>query len=161
MSHSQFHSTNLFILRHAWLNLWDKHMTTGRINQVTTFPTRCELYIKYSASHMDQHLSSIGVHFLIWKIFTQVKNRSHESYWCSSTMELRLPCSPISHCSDALLLVSSKQKLWSSKRTACDQQSISPNHGGSSSVLIAYKLSYQQVVHIPHSLQAQKDVLDS
>ena len=24
----------LFILRHAWLNLWDKHMTTGRINQV-------------------------------------------------------------------------------------------------------------------------------
>jgi hypothetical protein len=34
MSHSQFHSTNLFILRHAWLNLWDKHMTTGRINQV-------------------------------------------------------------------------------------------------------------------------------
>ena len=29
---------NWFILRHAWLNLWDKHMTTGRINQVTTFP---------------------------------------------------------------------------------------------------------------------------
>jgi hypothetical protein len=39
MSHSQFHSTKLFILRHAWLNLWDKHMTTGRINQVTTFPS--------------------------------------------------------------------------------------------------------------------------
>ena len=35
MSHSQFHSTKLLILRHAWLNLWDKHMTTGRINQVT------------------------------------------------------------------------------------------------------------------------------
>jgi hypothetical protein len=35
MSHSQFHSIKLFILRHAWLNLWDKHMTTGRINQVT------------------------------------------------------------------------------------------------------------------------------
>lgn len=34
MSHSQFHSIKLFILRHAWLNLWDKHMTTGRINQV-------------------------------------------------------------------------------------------------------------------------------
>ena len=26
----------LFILRHAWLNLWDKRMTTGRINQVTS-----------------------------------------------------------------------------------------------------------------------------
>ena len=36
MSHSQFHCIKLFILRHAWLNLWDKHMTTGRINQVTT-----------------------------------------------------------------------------------------------------------------------------
>ena len=36
MSHSQFHSIEAFILRHAWLSLWDKHMTTGRINQVTT-----------------------------------------------------------------------------------------------------------------------------
>ena len=36
MSHSQFHSITL-ILRHAWLNLWDKHMTTGRINQVSDF----------------------------------------------------------------------------------------------------------------------------
>jgi hypothetical protein len=35
MSRSQFHSIKMFILRHAWLNLWDKHMTTGRINQVT------------------------------------------------------------------------------------------------------------------------------
>ena len=29
MSHSQFHRLNLFILTHA-----DKHVTTGRINQV-------------------------------------------------------------------------------------------------------------------------------
>jgi hypothetical protein len=35
MSCTQFHSIKLFILRHAWLNLLDKHMTTGRINQVT------------------------------------------------------------------------------------------------------------------------------
>ena len=34
MSHSQFRCITL-ILRHAWLSLWDKHMTTGRINQVT------------------------------------------------------------------------------------------------------------------------------
>ena len=39
MSHSQFHSTKLFILRHAWLNLWDKRMTTGRINQVNIVST--------------------------------------------------------------------------------------------------------------------------
>ena len=35
MSHSQFHLYKQFILGHAWLNLLDKHMTTGRINQVT------------------------------------------------------------------------------------------------------------------------------
>ena len=27
----------VLILRHAWLNLWDKRMTTGRINQVNIF----------------------------------------------------------------------------------------------------------------------------
>ena len=43
MSHSQFHCIML-ILRHAWLNLWDKHMTTGRINQITPSALRagCE-----------------------------------------------------------------------------------------------------------------------
>ena len=35
MSHSQSYSINLFILTRAWLSLWDKHMTTGRINQVS------------------------------------------------------------------------------------------------------------------------------
>ena len=43
MSHSQFHSTMLFILRHAWLNLWDKRMTTGRINQVNIFESFSQL----------------------------------------------------------------------------------------------------------------------
>ena len=35
MSHSQLRG-KILTLRHAWLNLWDKHMTTGRINQVLT-----------------------------------------------------------------------------------------------------------------------------
>ena len=35
MSRSQFHSIKSLILTHAWLNLWDERMTTGRINQVT------------------------------------------------------------------------------------------------------------------------------
>lgn len=35
MSHSQFHKYKLLILRHAWLSPSDKHMTTGRINQVS------------------------------------------------------------------------------------------------------------------------------
>ena len=33
MSRSQFQSKR-FILTHAWLNLWDERMTTGRINQI-------------------------------------------------------------------------------------------------------------------------------
>ena len=37
MSRSQFQSKR-FILRHAWLNLWDERMTTGRINQVAILP---------------------------------------------------------------------------------------------------------------------------
>ena len=44
----------MLILRHAWLNLWDKHMTTGRINQVmcTSKPSpseqacKCHQYIQ-------------------------------------------------------------------------------------------------------------------
>ena len=40
MSHSQFQS-EIFILRRAWLNLWDERMTTGRINQVATFFPQC------------------------------------------------------------------------------------------------------------------------
>ena len=46
MSCTQFHCIKMFILRHAWLNLWDKHMTTGRINQVTT--------IKWEVSKITQ-----------------------------------------------------------------------------------------------------------
>ena len=42
MSHSQFQSKR-FILRLAWLSLWDERMTTGRINQVA-FPTETRQY---------------------------------------------------------------------------------------------------------------------
>ena len=32
-------------LRHAWLSLWDKHMTTGRINQIDIyFVSECETH---------------------------------------------------------------------------------------------------------------------
>ena len=45
MSHSQFQS-EVFILRLAWLNLWDERMTTGRINQVAfSFPKGFISYI--------------------------------------------------------------------------------------------------------------------
>jgi hypothetical protein len=45
MSRSQFQSKR-FILRHAWLNLWDERMTTGRINQVAIFPRAFQTTLK-------------------------------------------------------------------------------------------------------------------
>ena len=45
LSPSQFHLLNRYELRHAWLNLWDEHMTTGRINQIVT-----ESHCKHSFS---------------------------------------------------------------------------------------------------------------
>ena len=57
MSHSQFHCIEAFILRHAWLSLWDKHMTTGRINQVTT-----EKQPKQTASSGRQRLPAKTSH---------------------------------------------------------------------------------------------------
>ena len=55
MSHSQFHSVKLFILRHAWLNLRNKHMTTGRINQVTVLLVRRATPFKRHALHSSTH----------------------------------------------------------------------------------------------------------
>ena len=51
MSRSQFQSKR-FILRHAWLNLWDERMTTGRINQVAIFPI--ELWEMWRATHISK-----------------------------------------------------------------------------------------------------------
>ena len=52
MSRTQFHSIELFILRHAWLNLWDKRMTTGRINQIAihVFGASCSI-VRYTTFH--------------------------------------------------------------------------------------------------------------
>ena len=77
MSHSQFHSTKLFILRHAWLNLWDKHMTTGRINQVTT-------------NHFALILMAHRCHFHRWEFIKLVGWRVNYS----TEPQLTPPCSP-------------------------------------------------------------------
>ena len=67
MSRSQFYSIKLFILRHAWLNLWDKHMTTGRINQVTLLSTAKNLprpwgtkQTPYCSTHMQPKLQGVN-----------------------------------------------------------------------------------------------------
>ena len=54
MSHSQFQS-RIFILRRAWLNLWDERMTTDRINQVASyFPTAQHALRRLHSKHAQR-----------------------------------------------------------------------------------------------------------
>ena len=50
MSHSQFHSIDLFILRHAWLNLWDKRMLLAESTRLLSLFTskQKQLLTKYT-----------------------------------------------------------------------------------------------------------------
>ena len=108
MSHSQFHSTKLFILRHAWLNLWDKHMTTGRINQVTLLPEEKGWKITQMQKSIWwlNTLSLAGLHRLcaancnsikrirqcyLFDRFTTVKCGSCSDKWSSHLLETEIP----------------------------------------------------------------------
>ena len=65
MSRSQFQS-KIFILRHAWLNLWDERMTTGRINQVATI-TQIWRYFLHTPNHpTKKRLLAPRVEFCSW-----------------------------------------------------------------------------------------------
>ena len=73
MSCSQFHSIKLFILRHAWLNLWDKHMTTGRINQVTIVH---QSETRRNTNPTGASIAETIVVFHVWLIRTRSRVRS-------------------------------------------------------------------------------------
>ena len=71
MSHSQFHSIIEFILRHAWLNLRDKHMTTGRINQVTLlFRTQEKRFILLPCERQYTALIPYALRGIDTKVYT-------------------------------------------------------------------------------------------
>ena len=82
MSHSQFHYIKSFILRHAWLNLLDKHMTTGRINQVTIIIKEMEQQKKFQSRHAQCvflifpsfvfRFFQCSVHLFVWLKFPLV-----------------------------------------------------------------------------------------
>ena len=60
MSHSQFHSIDAFILRHAWLNLWDKRMLLAestRLLSPSTETIRCTMIIQ------SNHIWGICLHY--------------------------------------------------------------------------------------------------
>ena len=112
MSHSQFHSTNLFILRHAWLNLWDKHMTTGRINQVTTFRSAFAaiIYLCVTSTHFPwcgvRHL------FMCWEIHrsSRVLSSRWERVQATLNPQMASPRFPSSHVSSKIPLSHEKDK---------------------------------------------------
>ena len=88
MSHSQFHSIKLFTLRHAWLNLWDKHMTTGRINQITIVQRKTNpLFNQSKSPSIIKRPKSRGVVFEQFKIIIWIGwIRATESlFWIRSS----------------------------------------------------------------------------
>ena len=139
MSHSQFHSTNLFILRHAWLNLWDKHMTTGRINQVTISWTH-DIAVRRSYSHWEM-LSAAGVRYKAPFFKICLRSEPIHSLKTLSNCEAVLtnlrpaketPCTPFSQVSDQLSSFLERRSRPSMKTTS-DRTHLkgARSHGGS------------------------------
>jgi hypothetical protein len=133
MSHSQFHSTNLFILGHAWLNLWDKHMTTGRINQVTTFPESARYSVSQSQPFSGRSSSSDSTRLQLQKSW--------------------LPCPPDLTLFRRISLPSLMTERNGLQRglPAVSKWWHSLDHGGSSIALVANRSGHRQAVHIPSS----------
>ena len=100
MSHSQICYEKLN-LRHAWLNLWDKHMTTGRINQVfkSANPqlTNCQLLvICLSFAGFEHSIARLAVQYIMiiicnckaWSIrYIQTMRNRSQPYHCLNTGE--------------------------------------------------------------------------
>ena len=91
----------LLILRHAWLNLWDKHMTTGRINQVTTIGYKKNFSLKeknyfprsiFISSLVSQRFESeyLSIHsiFVAHKWSILFKDKSPEKYYAHGSKVL-------------------------------------------------------------------------
>ena len=127
MSRSQFHSINLFILTHAWLNLWDERMTTGRINQVTIrsltrncrlATNACERQINYAWS-TERSIRSFSSYFEV-EMWCDRWNDTRQMYW-----EFSLPFR-VAHLSVAFLRPNRPQLrikfTRSSSRTGCSNR---------------------------------------
>ena len=68
-------------LTHAWLNLWDKHMTSGRINQFAThlwWYTKCNSLSGAPGGHLDQtsHSEHATEQVFLSKLFLKLSRAS-------------------------------------------------------------------------------------
>jgi hypothetical protein len=82
MSCTQFHCIKMFILRHAWLNLWDKHMTTGRINQVTIIKWRDNLSLTTQRTTQAEWTVSFAHRVSIRERFSSLTSIGPKAYQC-------------------------------------------------------------------------------
>ena len=77
MSRLQFRCT-ILILRHAWLNLWDKHMTTGRINQVAAVWYKIRIVLVVDTYTLRKLLAGSW----LWTLWDVVSASSHRFHTC-------------------------------------------------------------------------------
>ena len=103
MSHPQFYC-KIFTLRHAWLNLWDKHMTTGRINQVSCIFRNCDKLLYYTTDKTFLHHTSwdlFSYSTLIWPNYSRYAIKAaktakpkHPSHFLRYQMKECIHCIP-------------------------------------------------------------------
>ena len=86
MSHSQFHSIDLFILRHAWLNLWDKRMLLAESTRLLSHFLFCCKTKQYNRqrSYSKEHCQD----WIIWRN----KERIHNVDWNSRGKQTNVCC---------------------------------------------------------------------
>ena len=70
MSRSRFHLSRLFELRHAWLSLWDKHITADRINRGSANYTKTP-----SSSMKAASVFAVAAHTRNKKFFESAQQR--------------------------------------------------------------------------------------
>ena len=162
MSHSQFHSTNLFILRHAWLNLWDKHMTTGRINQVTTIQFLPNEWQNHPITHSRSCFYGWEFISKSWFLNPNQRKQRYDKPGACSCIESK----------DWNCLVPRSHKFWTGWPMVTEITRVSrpwwklpiANLNINWSIAMAdfqvvncIRFSHRQVIHIRLPVQAQKD----
>jgi hypothetical protein len=105
------------------------------------------------------HLSLAGVRLWFHKSQTPAEKPVHPCGYWRILKGSRPPCSPISHCSDQLLLVCYNKNyglLRELPATRYKQNTLLTKPRWIPKCTNCNKLGQQQVVHIPHSLRAAK-----
>ena len=147
MSRSQFQSKR-FILRHAWLNLWDERMTTGRINQVAILTTTNTIKqhnvfgtaLARSTPHVTSHTiesakvihnkhSNSDTREDTWHASELPKRHAIKQSIGPAEANLNVPKSPeltTKHLLSTKTIVDAKRTLWTTRPLDCVVKPVRP-----------------------------------